>query len=565
MQNPGQARESFQHFALWLAALFLTASGAQLWVVWLYGSPIPIWDQWYQAEAVFRPWLEGHLRWEDLMGAYSNHKIVITHLFDMGGIWLNGRWDPLLQMTLNAFLHAAFACGLALCLWIFSGRQRGGLVCCLLAPFFALPYAGENAIWGINSLWYFINLFALATIAGLGFEPANRWRWWLGLAAASLGLFTMASGWLAPLTAGGLILLRAIKNRRMGSNNAITLGLCAVLSVVGMMMVATQEHNRPLSAHSFAEFAAALDHNLNWPFDISGMALVIALPLVLLLIFYLRPNFPATREAELVLALALWSALQSIVIAYGRGHYVLAVLASRYMDVFNIFVVASLFAAVLLGRCRERERGARWQNSWLPLLFAGVIFFGLCRTSSAVVNDVLEATRQWNLIAEERVEAFLGSGDEKELFQKPTVRPDPKVTLRVLRDPKLQTILPPVCLPQTPPVAPGRFTAASQRLLKSSRAILSCGLILFVSLCAYGLLREISGLSFGKPAGIFALLIGLAALGFVWSKHDLRRDRVERELRQQLSAYFKYVNQPERAAIHQRKADAANSANQFAN
>jgi hypothetical protein len=88
---------------------------------------------------------------------------------------------------------------------------------------------------------------------------------------------------------------------------------------------------------------------------------------------------------------------------------------------------------------------------------------------------------------------------------------------------------------------------------------------LFEGLCAYGLFRESRGLSFGKPAGIFALLIGLAALGFVWSKHDVRRESVERDLQQQLAGYFKAVNQPARAAIHQHKAEALNSVNQFAN
>ena len=71
-------------------------------------------------------------------------------------------------------------------------------------------------------------------------------------------------------------------------------------------------------------------------------------------------------------------------------------------------------------------------------------------------------------------------------------------------------------------------------------------------------------LTFRNPAGIVALLIGLTALGFVWSKHALQRESVERDLQQQLSSYFK-VSDPARAAIHQRKAGELNSANQFAN
>jgi len=294
------------------------------------------------------------------------------------------------------------------------------------------------------------------------------------------------------------------------------------------------------------------------------MVFIIALPLVLLLVLYLRPNFQMTLAAELILTLALWSVLQSVMIAYGRANYVQFVAGSRYMDVLNIFVVASLFASVLLGQFWEHKHIKRWGGLLLPLLFWGVILFGLCRISLVVVDDVLVVTREWNLIAEERTEAFLKTGDERELFKEPTVRPDPKVTLGVLRDPKLQSILPPVCLSPTPLVSAGRFAAVSQWLLKNSIAILSCGLVLFIGLCGYGLFRETMDLTFKNPAGIAALLIGLAALGFVWSRHALQRESVERDLQQQLSGYFK-VNDPDRAAIHERKAEELNSDSQFAN
>ncbi len=556
MQNSNQAKESFRHFSPWLIALFITAFGAQLWVVWLYGSPIPIWDQWYQADLIFRPCLEGNLHLQNFFAADSNHRIVVTHLFDMAVIWLNGRWDPLLQMTINAFIHATFACGLVFCLWKFFGQVRGWLICFLLMPFFALPYGGENAIWGINSLWYFVNIFALTTIVGLGFSKIGSWKWWLGIVGAILSLLTMASGLLAPLAVGGLILLRAIKNRRVEKENWIGLVVYLILATLGLPMLATPEYNRPLQAHSIAQFTAALTHNLNWPFQIPGMIFVISLPLVLLLIFYLRPNFRGARAAELILALALWSVLQSVMIAYGRGNYVQAVAGSRYMDVFNVFVIASFFATVLLAQCSKYKFTQLWNGLLLPFIFAAIIFCSLCKTSRMVVDDVLIPTRQWNLIAEERVEEFFKTGDEKELFKEPTVRPDPKITLKVLRDEKLQTILPPVCLANDS-VSTGRFSSAARWLLKNSVVILSCGLILFVALCVVRLTRA--------SAEIIAALIGLAAIGFIWSEHSLNRESVERNLHLELSGYFKSINAPERAAIHERKAKNANSSNQFAN
>jgi hypothetical protein len=551
-----QTNESFKHFAAWLAALFLVVLGAQLWVVELYGSPLPFWDQWYEANSLFAPWMEGHLKWGDIFAGDSDHRIVLTHLLDLGFIWLNGRWEPLLQMTVNAFIHAAFAGGLAFCLWDFFGRKNGWLVCFLLMPFFALPYAGENAIWGINSLWYFVNIFALATLVGLGFgKPGSRW-WWFGLTAAILSLFTMASGLLAPMAAGGLIILRAIKRRRIEKENLMSLGACLLFVGLGAALSVTAEYNRPLQAHTFVEFTSALARNLTWPFfNAPEMACIIALPLALLLVLYLRPNFQASQAAELLLALALWSGLQSVVIAYGRANYGEVIPASRYMDVLNVFVIASLFATVLFGQLWERDRFPKWNGMLLPLIFAGVIFFGLCRISQIVVEDLLVPTRLMNLIAEERVETFMATGNERDLLERPTVRPDPKVTLNVLRNAKLQTILPAACLPPASSRVTGRFIAVSQCLLKHSIAILLCGLILFVVLCGYGLARGTIGLTRGNPAGIIALLAGLAALGFVWSKRSLQRESVEYDLQQQLAAGFKSANNLKRAATHEHKAE----------
>jgi len=549
--------DSFKHFAAWLAALFLVVLGAKLWVVQLYGSPLPLWDQWYEADNFFRPWMEGHLTWKAFFAAHNEHRILCTRLLDLGVIWLNGRWEPLLQMTVNAFIYSAFACGLAFCLWDFLGRKNGWLVCLLLAPFFALPYAAENTIWAFNSQVYFLNLCSLATLAGLGFgRPAGRW-WWFGLAAAIMALFAAASGLLASVAVGGLIILRAIKNRRVGRGNLITLCLCFAVMGLGAALSVKVESDHPLQSHSLVEFTSALASNLAWPFfDAPGMACLISLPLALLLALYLRPNFQASGAAEFLLGLALWSGLQSAALAFGRANYGEGIPASRYMDELNFLVIASLFATVLLLQSWAGSRFPGWAATLLPLVFVGVIFSGLCRISQIVVDNLLAPTRMMNLVAEERVATFMASGDERDLFERPTVRPDPKMTLGVLRNAKLQTILPAACLPPAYPPVTGRLAALSLWLLRNSVAILSSGLVLFAGLCGYGLARGALGLARANPAGIIALLASLAALGFVWSKRSLQRESVEYTLQRELAAHFKSADNLKRATIHEQKADA---------
>jgi hypothetical protein len=551
------ARDTIKQFSLWLAALFLTVLGAKLWAVQLYGSPLPLWDQWYEAERFFRPWVEGNLTWKDFFAAHNEHRILFTRLLDMGVIWLNGRWEPMLQMTINAFLHAAFACGLAFCLWHFPGRKNGGFVCFLIAPFFVLPFAGENTIWAFNSQLYFVEITSLAALAGLGFGKPGGWGWWLGLAVAILGLFTMASGLLAPLAVAGLTILRALKQRRMDRGNLITLGICLAVAGLGIALKVTMEDDRLLRAQSLGQFGAALARYLTWPFfDTTPMVCLIALPPLALAFLYFRPGFPESRAAEFLLVFGLWGVLQTAGLAYGRANYGEVIPASRYMDVLSVFVITSLFATVLLSRLWDRAPFPKWLGILAPLFFAGVFFFGLGRISRIVVENLLVPTRMMNLAAEERVETFWANSNPQDFSQPPTVRPSPEVALGVLRNAKLQTILPAVCLPPGSVPAPGRFDAASQSLLHKSTLILYCGLGLFIGLTGYGLIRNPLGVALENLPAFAVLLTLLAALGFVWSKAPVQRATVERALQSNLADYFKSAGDEKRAAAHEKKAEA---------
>lgn len=556
-----QTPDSFKTFAAWLAALFLTALGAQLWIVWLYGSPLPLWDQWYEASDFFKPWVAGSLKWTDFFAAHNEHRIFATRLLDVSLIGLNGRWEPLLQMTINAAIHAGFACGLAFCIWDFLGRKSGWLICALLAPFYALPYAAENAIWGFNSQDYFVNIFALVALGGLGFGKPGGLSWWLGLAAAVLGLFNMASGLLAPLAVEGLLLLRWLKNRRLEKEELLSLIVCILVVIFGLALSVTKEQDRAFQAHSFLEFTAALTRNLSWPFyNVSVMPALIGLPLALLAVFYLRPNFAQPRAAEFLLVLALWSVLQSVAMAYGRANYGGTTFpVSRYTDWFNIFVIAAMFAAVLLARLWEQHQ---LRNSLLALVYISIIVVGVGRMSKIVVTGLLAPSRMMTLIAEDQVERLMATGNESDFFENPTVPPDPHLTLTVLRDPQLQTILPPICQSPADAAKTGRFEALTRWLLQYSPAILAVGLGLFIGLCGYGLARGTMGFAAKSPVAILALLAGLAALGFVCSKHADGRLAVEYDLQRQVAAQFKAVGNLKRAAIHEQKAEELK---QFAN
>jgi hypothetical protein len=370
----------------------------------------------------------------------------------------------------------------------------------------------------------------------------------------------MASGLLTPLAVAGLIVFRACKTRRFEKSGLITLGVSLAVTGFGASLFTPFAGDEPLKAHSVMQFIAALTRNLTWPFfHAPWMALFIALPLLVLAFLYFRPAFKEVRAAEFLLLLGLWSVMQSLALAYGRANFGEDVPASRYMDKLNVLVIASLFATLLLAQFWLNGPVSKKFTLLVPLAFAAVIFFGLVRISNIVVDDLLVPTRLMELVGEERVATYMSTGDEHDFFEKPTVSPDPKVVLGVLRDAPLQAIMPAANLAPTAVPVTGRLSGISNWLLRHAVLILCAGLGLGLVLLGVALIRSSQGLSWENLPAFLILLALLCSLGFVWTKSPLRRETVERQLQYQLVSYFKSVNNPKRAAIHEQKAELLNA------
>jgi len=526
--------------AAWLVALFLVILGAKLWVIQLYGSPLPVWDQWSEADRFFRPWLEGRLTWHDWFAPHNEHRIVFTRLLDLSVIQLNGYWDTLLQMTINAAIHAGYACALTYCLWIFLGQKNIGLICLLIAPFFSLPFAAENTVRGFDSQQYLVAIGSLATLLGLGFAPpGSRW-WWLGLVAAILNLFTMASGLFAPLAVAGLMGLRALRERKVTREQAATFATGVVVFVLGLVVNPKTPADHSSRANSLTDFTTTLARNLSWPFlDQPAMIAVVCLPLVLLLVFYLRPDFSQCRAAEFLLGFGLWGFLQSAALAYGRANYNDAQ-ASRYLDALCIVAMAAVFSVVLLAERWKRFHVPDWAASLLPLAFAGLIFLGTWQLSRQTVVFFLTSVKVDDLIEEESVRAFAATDDPSWLQDKLVPLPNPAWTITVLRDPKLSAILPPICRApdQNAGDGHGPLSAAAKALRGRATTGLLAGLVLFLCLSVIDVIDRRDKVFERRFVGAVCLLTGLLTLVRVWPNRNLDATSQNRELHRTLGFHF---------------------------
>ena len=148
----------FLAFSAFAAMLF----GIKLWLIGTYGNATPYWDQW-DAEAVnlYKPFLEGTLCWTDLFAPHNEHRIFTTRLLALALLTINGIWNPLLQMVVNAALHiVALVLGITLMTRVIGRNHLPALLVFSLI-LFGVPYAWENTLAGFQSQFYFVLLFSI--------------------------------------------------------------------------------------------------------------------------------------------------------------------------------------------------------------------------------------------------------------------------------------------------------------------------------------------------------------------------------------------------------------------
>jgi hypothetical protein len=429
-----------------LAALVILARAV---LVGGFASALPFWDQWdAEAASWLKPWLQGELTFAHLLAAHNEHRIGWSRLWSL--LWFEangGRWDNLVLALANTLLSGL----LAALTW---ALLRDGLATrAARAVFFALvlllavmPFGWENLLVGFQSQFQFLALFALlllAAAARLRDRPASLPLLW-GLAL--LGLPTMATGVLAPVAAGGVLVLRVWAGQwRIGRAGVAVAGL-AVIALGGLAAVPVVPEHGVLRPDSLAEGLRALGRVLAWPVP-RGWWVVPALWLPTAWALW---QFRRRREVEaqewLALGLAAWTLLQALAIVWSRGQG-LEMPPSRYTDLLAFGLLANGWLA-LQGweRARTNSGDGRWLRAApaaLVLLYFAALLAGLVRGLPA--HRVALHERSW-LSGEQRanVREFLASGEPQALVAPPLYvpYPDPARLAAYLSDPVIVAMLP---------------------------------------------------------------------------------------------------------------------------
>ena len=344
--------------ALLCLALFLVIIGARFWTIGEFGIDLPFWDQWdAEAKDLYIPYFEGKLTLQNWFVAHNEHRVFFSRVLSIALLIANGQWDARLQMLTNSLFYALFACGL---FWLLtkSNRIRFNLALCgAFSVVFALPFGWENTIWGFQSQSYLLLAFAMATLWLLSNNLAWSWPWIAGCLIGFFGLFTMATGLMAPLALLGFIVCLMIRGRQDWRSRLKeywpTCVSCLLIVSLGFMLMVRVEGHKVYQANSVRQFIQALGLCLSWPSTLLSpwWALANWFPFIVFAGCYLIGDLPEGRHERLTLCIGIWVLLQAAATAFARSSIVLS---SRYSDMLSVSFLVNLMSIHLVSQGRIR-------------------------------------------------------------------------------------------------------------------------------------------------------------------------------------------------------------------
>lgn len=433
---------------LQLSGLFLVVGGARLWLIDLFGSALPILDQWdAEAASVLAPWRNGTLRLENFFRPHNEHRLVLTRVLALAQSWLNGQWDARLEMTTNALLFAVMTVVIAAALIALFGAQLRGVIICGMTAWGACPFAEENTLWGMQSCFYLLFFFSVLTMWAFVLHRTGSVRWWIGVLGVILAGFSMASGFVVVLPVATIFLVRWIRRQASGRETAVILVIAAAAVFVTFKFRIVVPGHDVLKATSVGAWLSTVGRSLAWPFCNHAWAAVFTFfPLGLLTARYLfRAEITREqRKTETLLVAGGWVAAQAALIGFTRGGDGLLPIAHRYMDILGFAAVVNAIASVLLlqGLPATAPRRTAWCGAaiaWMLIMLAGIAQLSLQTMST------LGGRKPFLLEAEANVRAYVATGDIHFLDNTPQRAipyPFARRLADLLKDPAIRELLP---------------------------------------------------------------------------------------------------------------------------
>jgi hypothetical protein len=462
--------ESYQGWAkAWLfpAICFAVVLITGLWLVAVAGTDIPFHDQWgIEGGWLYPAWREGSLHAVDLVRPFNEHRIVWTHLLNLGIFVANGQWDPLVQLVAITGLRAACAAGIV---WRICADQsgRGRILVTVVVTLAYLPHLPWHIVlWGIESHAGFVLGLSLLALHLLGRADRSIRQTLGGLAAGGAALLAMGPGALVPVALLGLLGIDVATARRL-DRRIWKQAWPALLLLTGAMALraSVPEHAR-LGAASWTEFFGAAGRMLAWPHvGQPWAAFAMNLPIVALVAGRVWRRRRAVPGENFVLLAAGWSVGVALATAWVRGgsDELVAGVPSRYVDFIVQLPLANLWCICqLVSEVRaQRKISARLvTGAWCVFLLVG--WLGL---SAQVWRGIVRPRMRDPDAPVRLMQAFQRSDDAAVYAGQPRLlvpHPNLESVRAVLHDPRMAGALPPSLQPEQ---AMGSLSRATRWLL----------------------------------------------------------------------------------------------------
>jgi len=439
---PGRRANDIAKSLLSYSAFALILFGIKLWLIGTYGNATPFWDQWdAEAANLYKPFLEGTLTWHNLFSAHNEHRIFTTRVLSLGLLVINGIWNPLLQMVVNAILHILAMALLIQLIMRVIGRKYLPVLLAFALVLFAFPYAWENTLAGFQSQFYFVLLFSIASLWLIITSPPLGTLWWSGLVCAVLAFFSLASGILVLASSALIGLIFYLFKLRNTRKQLLAIIILLSAFLLGVVLTPSLEYHAYLKAASIKQFIDAVIAILGWPISSTFLSMLIRnLPsLVFVVIMLWKPTSVENRKWFLF-GLIVWVFGQAFSIAYGRAA---GALGSRYLDLFVLGILVNFASLVSI----YHDYADKWR--WGTILGGGlwviIIIGSLGLDVSRHAPGNLSAKYEQGLAQETHMRNYLRTGDMIHLQDKPDFHipyPVPEHLASILESSVIRTILP---------------------------------------------------------------------------------------------------------------------------
>lgn len=409
-----------------------------------YANATPFWDQWdAEAAFLFLPWVEGTLKWSDLIAPHNEHRILLTRLLALGLLELNGRvWNPILEMRVNAALHVlSLTILLNFLSKTFNFKNKISLLIFTLV-IFLIPFGWENTLAGFQSAFYFLLLFSFIFLYTISTCQIFTRSWWLGVLAGVLSVFSIASGAVTLLAGVVILIIRYYIEKKdlLHTTKAIVIlssfGIFAIYSTLHIKLADT------LKADTVNAFLQALATALSWPTMNSSFGwLIIYAPAIYICIKLIRSEHYRRPLHVYIFTLFVWVLAQSVILAYGR---VTTPTSSRYLDLLLIGLIVNFAGILVVFQTSEISIKMKYFFSILLISWIAIVMQGLYER----IEDVKQALVRKQLVGldqERNVRAYLCDQKVEHLNNKLFLEipyPDPERLKNLIDNKAIRALLP---------------------------------------------------------------------------------------------------------------------------